>query len=165
MPARSWKSCGFRRGQKSSRRKEGGLRPPSDLQSRAMPASFGDETMRISCESEGFKTFWIDRSGNHPDEGFAELGGHHRQILLVFQGVLQGLQLCILLVMVDSYLRRSVVLCCADKGGEAWQPNGLTATDWCESAAMVAGREESLWDTRKTVSRSSEVCSRKPRRN
>ena len=58
-----------------------------------MPASFGDETRQISRETAGFKTFWIDRSGNHPDDGFAELGGHHRQILLVFQGVLQGLQL------------------------------------------------------------------------
>ena len=58
-----------------------------------MPASFEDKTRRISRESEGFKTFWIDRSGDHPDERFAELGGHHRQILLVFQGVLQGLQL------------------------------------------------------------------------
>ena len=165
MPARSWKNCGFRRGRKSSRRKEGGLRPPSDLQSRAMPASFGDETRRISRQTEGFKTFWIDRSGNHPDERFAELGGHHRQISLVFQGVLQGSRLCILLVMVDSYLRRSVVLCCAEKGGEAWQPNGPMATDWCESAATDAGREESLWDIRKMVSLSSEVCSRKPRRN
>ena len=76
-----------------------------------MPASFEDETRRISCESEGFKTFWIDRSGNHPDNDFTELGGHHRPISLVFQGVLQGSQLCFLLVMVDSYLRRSVVLC------------------------------------------------------
>ena len=150
---------------KSSRRKEGGLRPPSDLQSRAMPASFEDETRRISCESEGFKTFWIDRSGDHPDEGFSELGGHHRQIVLVFQGVLQGLQLRFLLVMADSYLRRSVVLCCAGKGGEAWQTNDPTATDWCESAVTAAGREESLWDTRKTASLFSEVCSQERKRN
>lgn len=37
-------------------------------------------------------------------------------------------------------------MCCEREETKAWQANGLTATDWCASAAMAAGREESLWD-------------------
>ena len=107
-----------------------------------MPASFEDKTKRISRQTEEFKTFWIDRSGNHPDNDFAELGGHHRQILLVFQGILQGLQLRFLLVMADSYLRRSVVLCCADKGGRSM------ATKRPDGDGLVRKRSDGRWEGR-----------------
>ena len=77
-------------GREKSRRKEGGLRPPSDLQSRAMPASFEAQNAYLYGICKKYGTFWHPPFGWHPVGCFPQLGGYHRRISLVLRAFLQG---------------------------------------------------------------------------